>query len=64
METNEKTTAKYRMTGYISLCRLTRGETRWFFTAAREFGLWYVTAHGFGLFFSIIGPFRLIKGDR
>jgi hypothetical protein len=50
--------------GYIELRRRYRGdyshdgETKWFFTAGREFGLWYLTAHGFGLYFSIIGPFR------
>ena len=33
------------------------GETRWFATAGREFDLWYLTLHGFGLYFSIIGPF-------
>ena len=27
----------------------------------REFGLWYLTLRGFGLYFSVIGPFTLEK---
>lgn len=50
--------------GYIEFRRLFRGdyshmgETRWFWTAGREFGLWYLTVHAFGLYFSMIGPFQ------
>ncbi len=52
--------------GYISLRRLIPdnalccmpGETRWFASAGREFGLWYLTLHGFGLYVGIIGPFE------
>jgi hypothetical protein len=58
-----------RLTGYLQLRRLIKrnviqcmeGETRWFATTGREFGLWYVTLHGFGLHFSIIGPFRMVR---
>lgn len=58
-----------KLTGWLQLRRLikpnaiccTGGETRWFATAGREFGLWYVTIHGFGLHFSIIGPFRIVR---
>ena len=32
-------------------------ETRWFWTAGREFGLWYLTVNGFGLHLELIGPF-------
>jgi hypothetical protein len=46
-----------RAKGYVSFRRLSRGESRWFRTAGREFGLWYVTVHAFGLYFGIIGPF-------
>ncbi len=56
--------------GYFELRRRSRGdhqslpgETPWFATAGREFGLWYLTLHGFGLVLSIIGPFRVgLKG--
>ena len=48
-----------RMTGYLRLGRLDRGMTPWFATAGREFGLWFVTLHGFGFEFSVIGPFKL-----
>ena len=56
-----------RMTGWFQIRRLikpntlsmTCGETRWFATAGHEFGLWYVTLHGFGLHFGIIGPFGM-----
>ena len=52
-------------TGHIEIRKLIRanaiacmmGETRWFATAGREHGLWYCTLHGFGMRFSIIGPF-------
>jgi len=47
------------LTGFLSLRRLLDCETRWFWTAGREFGLWYLTAHGFGLYFSVIGPFKV-----
>ena len=51
--------------GYIEFRRLLKdnklsmhsGESKWFATAGREFGLWYLTVHGFGLYFSVIGPF-------
>ena len=46
-----------RFTGYLSLRRLTAGESRWFATAGREFGLWYLTIHAGLLYFGIIGPF-------
>jgi hypothetical protein len=45
--------------GYLRLTTLTKGESRWFWTAGREFGLWYLTVHGFGLYFTVIGPFGL-----
>ncbi len=60
-----------KFTGFAELRRLYRdspiacqsGETKWFFSAGREFGLWSLTAHGFGLHFSIIGPFKLIRQE-
>lgn len=53
--------------GFIEFRRLLKpnnvsmhsGETRWFATAGREFGLWYLTLHGFGLHFNVIGPFKV-----
>lgn len=48
-----------RFTGYIDMRRLIQTETGWFASAGREFGLWYVMLHGFGLHFGVIGPFRL-----
>ncbi len=45
--------------GYATLRTLEAGETRWFASAGREFGLWYLTLHGFALSLSIIGPFQI-----
>jgi hypothetical protein len=58
-----------RLTGWLQLRRLikpsaiscTCGETQWFATCGREFGLWHLTLHGFGFHFSVIGPFRLVR---
>ena len=44
--------------GFLSFRRLGSGYTRWFWTAGREFGLWFCTVHAFGLQFEIIGPFK------
>lgn len=50
--------------GYIEFRRLYKGdathiaETRWFWSAGREFGLWSLSIHAFGLYFMIIGPFQ------
>ncbi len=52
-----------RFTGFVQLRRLHRSETRRFFTAGREFGLWYLTAHFCGVLFSVIGPFKLKRGS-
>jgi hypothetical protein len=45
--------------GYISLAPLSRGETRWHFGADRDYGLWHVAIHGFGLRLEVIGPFTV-----
>lgn len=45
-------------TGYIELRTLQRGESRWFWSAGSEHRVWFLHAHGFGMFFCIIGPFR------
>lgn len=53
--------------GYIGLRRLIKanpvtcmcGETRWYFGADRDYGLWHMAVHGFGLRFEVIGPFTL-----
>ena len=50
--------------GYISLARRYKGDschmgdTPWHFSTSRDFGLWSLSVHGFGLRFEVIGPFR------
>lgn len=51
------------MTGYLSLRKRHHSETKWFWTAGREFGLWFLTVHAGLLVFQVIGPFRF-KGAQ
>lgn len=57
----------HKWTGYIHLSKLFRGgasrngDTPWFFTSGREFGLWYLTVHAKWVKFEIIGPFRRVE---
>ncbi len=44
--------------GYIKFRRVVAGESRWYVSHGREFGLWWFDVRGFGLMFEAIGPFR------
>ena len=43
--------------GFFRIDRLIAGETRWFASCSREFGLWMLSLKGFGLSMEVIGPF-------